>query len=75
MGGHSLGGVMAQGYATKHTDVIKGLILEGSVLLRGSRKVQDDGFTKYSSDLPTMTLCGELDGLLRLTRCVESYWH
>jgi pimeloyl-ACP methyl ester carboxylesterase len=40
MGGHSLGGVMAQGYAPKHTDVIKGLVLEGSVLLRSSRKVQ-----------------------------------
>lgn len=75
MGGHSLGGVMAQGFAPKHSDVIKGLVLEGSVLLRSSRKIQEDGFTKHNIELPTMTLCAELDGLMRLTRCVENYWH
>lgn len=75
MGGHSLGGVMAQGFAPKHSDVIKGLVLEGSVLLRSSRKIQEDGFTKHNIELLTMTLCAELDGLMRLTRCVENYWH
>lgn len=72
MGGHSLGGVIAQGYKN---DAIKGLILEGSVLLRGTRKVQENGFTKFNTNLPTLTLCAELDGLLRITRCVESYYH
>lgn len=75
MGGHSLGGVMAQGYAQKNTNVIKGMILEGSVLLRSTRSVQENGFTKFTSTLPTLTLCAELDGLLRLTRCIESLWH
>jgi len=75
LAGHSLGGVMAQQYAPSHTDVIKGLILEGSVLLRGTRKVHADGFTKFNLNLPTLTLCGELDGLLRITRCAESYYH
>ncbi|CDW91318.1 UNKNOWN [Stylonychia lemnae] len=75
LAGHSLGGVMAQSYAVKHTDVIKGLILEGSVLLRGTRKVQANGFTKFNLDLPTLTLCGELDGLMRITRCAEAYYH
>ena len=75
LAGHSLGGVMAQGYAPQHTDVIKGMILEGSVLLRGTRKVQADGLTKFNIDLPTLTICGELDGLMRITRCAESYYH
>lgn len=75
LAGHSLGGVMAQGYAPKNSNVIKGLILEGSVLLRGTRKVQTNGLTKFNIDLPTLTLCGELDGLLRITRCAESYYH
>jgi hypothetical protein len=55
--------------------VIKGLILEGSVLLRGTRKVQEDGKTKFNLNLPTLTLCGELDGLMRITRCAEAYYH
>jgi len=55
--------------------VIKGLILEGSVLLRGTRKVQANGFTKFNINLPVLTLCGELDGLMRITRCAEAYYH
>eukprot|EP00347_Sterkiella_histriomuscorum_P010783 403374937 len=75
LAGHSLGGVMAQNFAPSHSNAIKGLILEGSVLLRGTRKVQTNGFTKFNFNVPTLTLCGELDGLLRITRCAESHYH
>lgn len=72
---HSLGGVFAQQYAQSHPDAMKGLILQGSVLLRNTRKVQTNGFTKFNTNMPTLTLCGELDGLMRITRCAESYFH
>lgn len=47
----------------------------GSVLLRKQRKIQKDGSTKFDYDTPTLTLSGELDGLLRITRGAESFWH
>ena len=47
----------------------------GSVLLRGSRKINADGTTHMDYDVPTLTLGGTKDGLLRVTRLTESYWH
>lgn len=29
----------------------------------------------FDLDVPTLTLSGELDGLLRISRGAESYWH
>lgn len=72
LAGHSLGGVMSQKYDTNE---IMGHILEGSVLLRGTRKVQANGLTKFNVNKPVLTLCGELDGLMRVSRCAESYYH
>ena len=72
---HSLGGVMAQEYAKGKKDQVSGLILTGSVLLRKTRSIQKDGSTKFDYDVPTLTLNGELDGLLRISRGAESYWH
>ena len=51
------------------------MILTGSVLLRNTRSIQKDGTTKFDYDVPTLTLNGELDGLLRISRGAESYWH
>ena len=51
------------------------MILTGSVLLRNTRSIQKDGTTKFDFDVPTLTLNGELDGLLRISRGAESYWH
>jgi len=73
--GHSLGGVMAQNYANKNTDTIKGQILMGSVLLRGNHSINDDGTTHFDYDVPTLTLGGTKDGLLRVSRLTEAYWH
>jgi pimeloyl-ACP methyl ester carboxylesterase len=37
--GHSLGGVMAQRFAKKNSDIIKGQVLMGSVLTRDKRSI------------------------------------
>jgi len=72
---HSLGGVMTQIYSKGRTD-IKGQILMGSVLLRDTRSLNSDGKTEFKAGIPpTLTLAGEKDGLLRITRGAESYWH
>ena len=73
--GHSLGGVMAQNYAKGKADSIKGQVIMGSVLLRSNRKINDDGTTHFDYDVPTLTLGGTKDGLMRVTRLAEAYWH
>ena len=47
----------------------------GSVLLRNTRAINESGNTSFDYDVPTLTLVGEKDGLLRITRGAESYWH
>jgi len=66
---------MAQRYAKGKADSIKGLVLMGSVLLRGSHSINDDGTTHFDYDVPALTLGGTKDGLLRVTRLAEAYWH
>jgi len=75
MAAHSLGGVMAQDYVKGKSDTFNGLILTGSVLERKHRSLNDDGTTHFDFDIPTLTLSGEKDGLMRVTRGVESLWH
>ena len=74
MAAHSLGGVMSQKYVKGRTD-IKGQILMGSVLLRNNHSIDDQGETAFDYDVPTLTIGGTKDGLLRITRVAESYWH
>lgn len=47
----------------------------GSVLLRNTRNITESGKTVFHYDIPTLTIAGELDGLLRVSRAAESYWH
>ncbi len=47
----------------------------GSVLLRNTRAINESGNTAFDYDVPTLTLVGDKDGLLRITRGAESYWH
>lgn len=75
MAGHSLGGVMAQNYANKNSDVIKGLILMGSVLERGTHEINENGETHFTFKVPTLTMAGEKDGLMRISRVAESWYH
>ena len=72
---HSLGGVMTQLYAKGKSDFIKGQILMAAVLLRNTRHITNEGKTSFDYDIPTLTLNGELDGLMRITRSAEAYWH
>ena len=66
---------MAQRYANKHADTIKGQILMGSVLLRENHSLNDDGSTHFDYEVPTLTLGGTKDGLMRVSRLAEAYWH
>jgi len=75
MAGHSLGGVMAQQYANKHTDKFKAQILMGSVLTRDTRSINKDGTSQYNYKVPTLTIGGTKDGLMRISRVAESFWH
>lgn len=72
--GHSLGGVMSQNYAQDNTD-IKAQVLMGSTMLRTNRSINDDdGKSNYNYTVPTLTIGGTKDGLMRMTRVTENYW-
>jgi predicted alpha/beta hydrolase family esterase len=72
---HSLGGVMAQKYAKENNDQIKGLMLMGSVLARDDHSLNADGTTHFDFPVPTLTMGGTKDGLMRITRMAEAYYH
>jgi len=74
MAGHSLGGVMAQQYSNGNNG-IKAQILMGSVLTRDHRSIQPDGTSKFNYKVPTLTIGGTKDGLMRISRVAESFWH
>ena len=65
--GHSIGGMMLQDYLNDNKQAGIGQILLGSFLFRKYRNVT------YS--VPTLTIGGELDGLCRVTRIMEAYYH
>ena len=65
--GHSLGGVILQDYLQNNSTIAKGQILMGSYLLEKYRNV--------AYKVPTLTIGGELDGLTRVTRIMEAYYH
>jgi len=80
MAAHSLGGVMTQdwldgSFLGPNPDMFKGQILMSSALLRDKRSLQDDGSSLFKFTHPTLTLGGSRDGLMRVTRIAESYWH
>lgn len=68
LGGHSLGGITSQSLAKKYQNKIFGQILMGSYLERKYR------LTNAVYPVPTLTLSGELDGLARVTRIIESFY-
>jgi len=82
LAGHSLGGLMTQDFLRQKHDehkadpsVFKGQILISSVLQRETREIQPDGTTKFLFPTPTLTVGGTKDGLMRITRVAESYYH
>jgi len=46
-----------------------------STLLRANRELTKEGKTKFNIGIPTMTLSGTKDGLMRCSRVAETYWH
>lgn len=78
MAAHSLGGVMTQLYVGNSTFAaipVKGVMLMGSVLLRNTRYITPTGKTQFNFTTPTLTLQGSKDGLLRVSRGAEAYFH
>jgi hypothetical protein len=73
---HSLGTVFAQAYVQSNPTKFAGQILMGGGLLRGHRSNNDEtGLTVFNYDTPTLTICGSKDGLYRVFRCAEGYFH
>eukprot|EP00943_MAST-04B_sp_MAST-4B-sp1_P005999 g5999.t1 len=70
MMGHSLGGAMLQDYVFKCKNC-KAQVLMGAGLLRKYR----NGSTSSSYPVNTLTIDGTLDGLYRVTRQAENYYH
>ena len=68
LGGHSLGGIASQTLAVQHANQIFGQILVGAFLERKYRS------TSSTYPVSTLTLSGELDGLARVTRIIESFY-
>jgi hypothetical protein len=68
LAGHSLGGLTAQTLAIKYPNKIFGQILIGSFL---ERKYQT---TNTIYPISTLILSGELDGITRVTRIIESFY-
>jgi len=80
--GHNLGGVMSQWYISgeglfKSPDVtFKGQILLGSVMNRQYRSIsKTDGSTVFDFPADTITIGATKDGVTRITRVAEAYWH
>lgn len=65
--GHSLGGAMLQDYVFANKSSASGQILTGSFL---ERKYRNKTFP-----VATLTVAGELDGLCRVTRLMEAFYH
>lgn len=65
---------MSQKYAAGNTDQIKGLITMGSVLTRDNRKMNKDGTTHFTN-VPTLSIGGTKDGLMRISRVAEAWYH
>ena len=75
LAGHSLGGIVAQNYANSNAEDFQGLILMGAGIQRSNHKINDDGTTHFDFDVPTLTINGTKDGLYRVTRVAEGWWH
>ena len=81
--GHSLGGVILQRFLRDDspggnwngTFPVVGQVLMGAGLLRTYFSVGNDGASVVDFPVPTLCLQGELDGLFRVTRGAEGWFH
>ena len=47
----------------------------GSTITRDNRSLNSDGFSIMSLTTPTLTIGGVRDGIMRVSRMAESYYH
>lgn len=47
----------------------------GSTLTREHRSIQADGTTWFDYPVPTLTIGGTKDGMMRISRIAEAFWH
>lgn len=47
----------------------------GSTLTREKHSINSDGTTHFDYEVPTMTIAGTKDGLMRISRISEQFWH
>lgn len=82
--GHSWGGHAIQNFLNKYQDghfndwAIKGAVMMASSIQRKYVTIQKNGKSKIelgNTNVPIMLLGAELDGLNRLSRFAESYYH
>lgn len=71
--GHSLGSASIQSYLFSNPQIAFAQIITGGALLRQYRNESLTGGKPYP--VPTITIAGELDGLMRLSRIAEGYYH
>ena len=67
---------LTSGSTSPDASLFKGQVLMSSVLLRSTRSIDsDEGTSVYDYATPTLTIGGSKDGLMRITRVAESFWH
>lgn len=47
----------------------------GSVILRNFREIDDEGESKIKINFKTLTILGTKDGLMRVSRGAEQFYH
>ena len=47
----------------------------GSTLTREHHSIQADGTTWFDYPVPTLTIGGTKDGMMRISRIAEAFWH
>lgn len=47
----------------------------GATITRDHREINSDGTSKFDYNVPTLTLGGTKDGMMRISRIAESFWH
>ena len=67
--GHSLGAVFLQELMARQKVALAGQILMGAYILR------EYYYPSFSYKIPTLTIGGEVDGLARISRIAETYYH
>jgi dienelactone hydrolase len=67
LGGHSLGAAFLTSILDEFKNNVAGLVMLGRFVTQDTQDVVD------STKVPTLTLCGELDGLVCTSRIAESY--